>query len=155
MMWEQTQTSRFMFAMIGESSTIIMRDPCKILIGWCCFVAMTTLAFLPSRTSSIAHRHQPSSSYLLDAIGYDDFSKIFGSQEAAERRTRDLAREYRGPPPQKSDDKDDKEERSTLNSRKNGEREENPHGSEDSQGSVAEMIEPSKVITKYVPPPNL
>ena len=32
--------------------------------------------------------------HVLGTIGNEDFSKIFGGQEAAERRTRDLAREY-------------------------------------------------------------
>ena len=115
---------------------------------------MTTFAFLPSGTSKIGRHHQPSSSYLLDTIGYDDFSKIFGIQETAERRTRDLAREYRGPPPKKSDDKD-KEESSTIGLRENDEQDQKSQPSEDPTGSVAKMIKPSKVITKYVPPPIL
>lgn len=125
-----------------------------ILIMWCCCVVMTSYAFLPSGTSKIGRHHKPSSSYLLDTIGYDDFSKIFGSQETAERRTRDLAREYRGPPPEKTDDKD-KEESSFSSFKKNDEQDQKSQPSEDPPGSVAKMIKPSKVITNYVPPPIL
>lgn len=39
-------------------------------------------------------RHQRQSSLVSFAIGNNDFAKIFGKQEAAERKIRDLAREY-------------------------------------------------------------
>ena len=56
--------------------------------------------------------------HVLGTIGNEDFSKIFGSQEAAERRTRDLAREYH-PRPHTADNGDgNKDSTSTTGNNK-------------------------------------
>jgi len=86
---------------------------------------------------------------VFGTIGNEDFSKIFGSKEAAERRTRDLAREYHPRP--KTTDNDGvsgTEESSTSN---------NKHIQQQQQDSEQNksVARKSKVVRKYVPPPGL
>eukprot|EP00984_Skeletonema_dohrnii_P004391 scaffold1565_cov144-Skeletonema_dohrnii-CCMP3373.AAC.2 len=122
-----------------------------VVVVWCCCSATTSLAFLPSGTSIVVRHHLPSSSYVFGTIGSEDFSKIFGSQEAAERRTRDLAREYHPRP--KTTDNDGgtgsgTEESITSN---------NKHIQQQQQDSEQNksVARKSKVVRKYVPPPGL
>ena len=148
-----------------------MKKTFKILLVWCFFsITSTTLAFLPSRTSiSIvihSHHNRPSSSHVLGGtIGNEDFSKIFGSQEAAERRTRDLASEWQYSRPNKTINKDDgKEEISTVSITGNGnnknknkqpkQKQQESEPNKDSEESVSRKTKPIKV-GKYVPPPRL
>ena len=147
-----------------------MKKTFKILLVWCFFsITSTTLAFLPSRTSIVViHRqHRPSSSshVLGGTIGNEDFSKIFGSQEAAERRTRDLASEWQYSRPNKTINKDDgKEEISTVSITGNGnnknknkqpkQQQQESEPNKDSEESVSRKTKPIKV-GKYVPPPRL
>ena len=147
-----------------------MKKTFKILLVWCFFsITSTTLAFLPSRTSIsivVIHRqHRPSSSshVLGGTIGNEDFSKIFGSQEAAERRTRDLASEWQYSRPNKTINKDDgKEEISTVSITGNGnnknkqpkQKQQESELNKDSEESVSRKTKPIKV-GKYVPPPRL
>ena len=145
-----------------------MKKTFKILLVWCFFsITSTTLAFLPSRTSiSIvihSHHNRPSSSshVLGGTIGNEDFSKIFGSQEAAERRTRDLASEWQYSRPNKTINKDDdgKEEISTGtgingNNKNKQQKQQESEPNKDSEESVSRKTKPIKV-GKYVPPPRL
>ena len=143
-----------------------MKKTFKILLVWCFFsITSTTLAFLPSRTSIVVHSHshhnRPSSSHVLGGtIGNEDFSKIFGSQEAAERRTRDLASEWQYSRPNKTNKDDGKEEEistSTGNNNNKQQQQQQQQESElnkDSEESVSRKTKPIKV-GKYVPPPRL
>ena len=146
-----------------------MKKTFKILLVWCFFsITSTTLAFLPSRTSIsiVIHRqHRPSSSshVLGGTIGNEDFSKIFGSQEAAERRTRDLASEWQYSRPNKTNKDDGKEEISTTstgiigNNKNKQQKQKQQQESElntDLEESVSRKTRPIKV-GKYVPPPRL
>jgi hypothetical protein len=47
------------------------------------------------RQQEVSFKQQPQ---LQGTIGHDDFANIFGQEEAAERRTRELAAEFRRPP---------------------------------------------------------
>ena len=144
-----------------------MKKTFKFLpVVWCCFNnSATTLAFLPSRTSiSIvihSHHNRPSSSHVLGGtIGNEDFSKIFGSQEAAERRTRDLASEWQYSRPNKTNKDDGKEEISTSTGNGNNknkqpkQKQQESEPNKDSEESVSRKTKPIKV-GKYVPPPRL
>lgn len=129
------------------------KKTCTFLLLWCLCSTTTILAFLLSSGASIVVRHRPSSSRVLGTIGNDDFSKIFGKQEAAERRTRDLAREYH-PPPKKpfiDTDTDGSNDESNTDNTKQQQVE-----SIVSQGSDVKQVKTEKVIRKkYVPPPRL
>lgn len=138
-----------------------MRKTCTFLL---CCPATTTInlsveAFSPPGTS-IVPRHRSSSSssrvLLFGTIRNDDFSKIFGSQEAAERRTRDLAREYHPPPPRKPkiDADADGGEGESSSTGGNEQRQEG-EANKDSEESAAKKIDKTKVVRKYVPPPHL
>ena len=143
-----------------------MKKTFKILLVWCFFsITSTTLAFLPSRTSiSIvihSHHNRPSSSHVLGGtIGNEDFSKIFGSQEAAERRTRDLASEWQYSRPNKTNKDDGKEEIGTSTGNGNNknkqpkQKQQESEPNKDSEESVSRKTKPIKV-GKYVPPPRL
>ena len=144
-----------------------MKKTFKILLVWCFFsITSTTLAFLPSRTSiSIvihSHHNRPSSSshVLGGTIGNEDFSKIFGSQEAAERRTRDLASEWQYSRPNKTNKDDGKEEIGTSTGNGNNknkqpkQKQQESEPNKDSEESVSRKTKPIKV-GKYVPPPRL
>ena len=144
-----------------------MKKTFKILLVWCFFsITSTTLAFLPSRTSIsivVIHRqHRPSSSshVLGGTIGNEDFSKIFGSQEAAERRTRDLASEWQYSRPNKTNKDDGKEEIGTSTGNGNNknkqpkQKQQESEPNKDSEESVSRKTKPIKV-GKYVPPPRL
>ena len=101
-------------------------------------------AFLPLSTSkrSLVVRHQPSPSVLYGGvIGNEDFTKIFGKEVAAERRTRDLAYEYRPPP---KDHSADKEESSSDKKEK------------EKEDTIAKKkaLNTTKVVPKYVSPEN-
>lgn len=135
------------------TQTIMTKKTCTFLLLWCLCSTTTILAFLLSSGASIVVRHRPSSSRVLGTIGNDDFSKIFGKQEAAERRTRDLAREYH-PPPKKpfiDTDTDGSNDESNTDNTKQQQVE-----SIVSQGSDVKQVKTEKVIRKkYVPPPRL
>lgn len=133
-----------------------------VLLLWCCDGPTTTIttrtfvgAFLPLSTSkkSIVDSHRQSSSCVLfgGALGNDDFSNIFGKQEAAERRTRDLAREYHPPPKQPTikpiNTDGDKDESSSS---KNSKQQQESRVIEDSPDTAAMAINTTKVVQKYV-----
>ena len=118
-----------------------------MLVVWCCCSATTSVAFLPSGTSIVVRHHLPSSSYVFGTIGNEDFSKIFGSQEAAERRARDLAREYH-PRPKTTDNGGSGTEESNTGNNKHIQQQQDSEQNK----SVAKK---SKVVRKYVPPPGL
>jgi hypothetical protein len=135
-----------------------------LVLLWCCGSTTTTItifvgAFLPLSTSkkSIVVSDRPSPTILLygGALGNDDFSKIFGKQEAAERRTRDLGREYHPPAPKQPTTKPintadgGKDESSSS---KNTKQRQESRIVEDSPDSVALAINTTKVVPKYVPP---
>lgn len=68
-------------------------------LWWCFHSPMTTMklvvrAFMQSDSSTKVLQRK-GSSQVRSVIRNDDFEKIFGKQEAAERRIRDLTREYR------------------------------------------------------------
>ena len=135
-----------------------MRKTCKfLLVVWCCCGSKgstTTLAFL---TSIIARRRRLSPSF--GTIGNEDFAKIFGSQEAAERKTRDLAREYYPRPNANATDSGGGKDESRTGNNKHekaattGKRSKKD---EDLKETVARKTElTSRVVGKYVPPPGL
>ncbi len=142
--------------------TKVMRRTCKFLLvcgaaaqqrqpSWCVVAFSPSGAGSGSRTAIVACRHRPSSSCKLGTIGNEDFSKIFGSQEAAERRTRDLAREYHPRP--NTTDNTAKEESSTGNNKhKQQQQQSESELNKESQESEARK---TKVVGKYVPPPGL
>ena len=144
-----------------------MKKTFKILLVWCFFsITSTTLAFLPSRTSiSIvihSHHNRPSSSHVLrGTIGNEDFSKIFGSQEAAERRTRDLASEWQYSRPNKTNKDDGKEEIGTSTGNGNNknkqpkQKQQESELNKDSEESVSSRKTKPIKVGKYVPPPRL
>ena len=146
-----------------------MKKTFKILLVWCFFsITSKTLAFLPfsSRTSIsivVIHRqHRPSSSCVLGGtIGNEDFSKIFGSQEAAERRTRDLASEWQYSRRNNTNKDDDgKEEISTStgingNNKNKQQKQQESELNKDSEESVSSRKTKPIKVGKYVPPPRL
>ena len=136
-----------------------MRKTCKFLLAvWCCCGSTTTLAFL---SSIVARRRRLSPSCVFGTIGNEDFASIFGSQEAAERKTRDLAREYHRRPNanatdsggDKDKDKDESHNNKHEKAATNGKRSKKD---EDLKETVARKTElTSRVVGKYVPPPGL
>ncbi|KAK1734879.1 hypothetical protein QTG54_014339 [Skeletonema marinoi] len=128
-----------------------MRQSKFMLVVCCCCSATTSVAFLPSGTSIVVRHHLPSSSYVFGTIGNEDFSKIFGSQEASERRTRDLAREYHPRPKTTDNDGGSGTEESNTGNKKHIQQQQQQQDSEQNK-SVARK---SKVVRKYVPPPGL
>jgi len=106
------------------------------------------MAFLPSGTSIVVRHHLPSSSYVFGTIGNEDFTKIFGNKEAAERRTRDLAREYHPRPKTTDNDGGSGTEESNTGNNKH------IHQQQDSEQNKS-VARKSKVVRKYVPPPGL
>lgn len=101
-------------------------------------------------------RYLPVSTGVLygGALGNDDFSKIFGKQEAAERRIRDLAREYHRPPPKQPDAEVCQEESRTSTTTRSSKilSQEASKMVEDPPDSVAKAKNTTKVARKYVPP---
>lgn len=126
-----------------------------VLLLWCCGPTTTTTArlfvgaFMPLSTSKtlIVNSQRLSSSCVLygGALGNDDFSNIFGKQEAAERRTRDLAAEYHPRPKQPAVDSS-KDESSSI---KNTKQRQDSRVAEDSPDSAAMAINTTKVVRKY------
>lgn len=74
-----------------------MKTGCVTISLWWCFLSpmtiMKVVAFMRSDLSTTVLR-QEGLSQARSVIRNDDFERIFGKQEAAERRIRDLAREY-------------------------------------------------------------
>ncbi len=119
-----------------------------MLLVWCCCSAPTTLAFLLSGTSIVVRRN------LLGTIGNEDFSEIFGSQEAAERRTRDLAREYHPRPKTTDNDGGSGTEESSIGNNKHIQQQQDSEQNKDPQPEKS-VARKTKVYGKYVPPPGL
>ena len=125
-----------------------MRQSKFMLLVWCCCSAATTLAFLLSGTSIVVRRN------LLGTIGNEDFSEIFGSQEAAERRTRDLAREYHPRPKTTDNDGGSGTEESSIGNNKHIQQQQDSEQNKDPQPKKS-VARKTKVVGKYVPPPGL
>ena len=130
-----------------------MRKTCKfLLVMWCCCCcgSTTTFAFL-TLTSIVACRRRLSPSCVFGTIGNEDFATIFGSQEAAERKTRDLAREYH---PRPNSDGDKEESRTGNNKHKKQQLLESK-AKKDEDSVARKTKQTSRVVGKYVPPPGL
>lgn len=95
---------------------------------------------------------------MFGTIGNEDFAEIFGSQEAAERKTRDLAREYHPRPNTTNTNTNSgggKEESRTGNNKHKKQQLLESEVKKD-EGSVARKTkQTSRVVGKYVPPPGL
>lgn len=105
----------------------------------------------PSVTTVTRHRHQRRCP-VLSAIGNRDFERIFGKQEAAERRIRDLAREY-NPPSKKVVEELYKNEGVEVHKNIDA-KQANTTRISNSITDIAKTIA-SKVKNKYIPPPHL
>lgn len=123
-----------------------------IILLWC---SSFTDAFTPSGFSfKIVRKRYPTS---LCGIGDRDFQKIFGKQEAAERRIRDLAREYHPLPKSVVDElysNADEEESSSecVNKPKNKQQQQQQQRRAEKTQGIETNDGKDK---KYVPPPHL
>ena len=134
-----------------------MRKTCKfLLVMWCCCGSTTTLAFL-TLTSIVARRRRLSPSCVFGTIGNEDFATIFGSQEAAERKTRDLARDYHPRPTTNTTDSGGgrKEESRTGNNKHKKQQLLESEAKKDEDSVARKTKQTSRVVGKYVPPPGL
>jgi hypothetical protein len=122
------------------------------------FSAFLVGAFLPSMHIDNTRSKLASSPSLVvvgGTIGNDDFAKIFGKQEAAERRTRDLAYEFRHLPKERNAVPDEAIHKNKT--REDGIVDKEKRNSIHTAGSLNLDINRTKSVTpsKYVPPPHL
>ena len=94
---------------------------------------------------------------MFGTIGNEDFATIFGSQEAAERKTRDLAREYHPRPNTNTTDSGGgrKEESRTGNNKHKKQQLLESEAKKDEDSVARKTKQTSRVVGKYVPPPGL